>query len=259
MLEKILETKRKEIENLIMPLPQTAVKKASFMNALRNPKRRIALIAEVKKASPSKGVIRENFEPMKIAKAFEEAGADAISVLTDQLYFRGHRDYLAQIKQIVGIPVLRKDFLIDRRQIEESVRIGADAVLLIGEALEVSKLKELYDEAYEKGLECLVEVHNRETLENILSVFTPRIIGINNRNLKTFETSLRATKELAQLIPRESLCVSESGIHSFKDLQTVQMHGADAVLVGEALMRKTNVALGVKVLFGEVDDNAPPS
>jgi indole-3-glycerol phosphate synthase len=251
MLEQILETKRKEIETLILP-PSNDVKRISLINALKHSKRKPALIAEVKKASPSKGVIRENFEPVTISKAYEGAGAAAISVLTDQRYFQGHRDYLIQIKQAVQVPILRKDFIIDRKQIEESVRIGADAILLIGEALEVKKLYELYEEAYEKGLECLVEVHEQATLERILSLFTPKLIGVNNRNLKTFETSLHTTKEMARLLPKESLCVSESGISSYKDMQTVRAYGADAVLVGESLMKKENVMSAVRELFGEV-------
>jgi indole-3-glycerol phosphate synthase len=252
MLEQILETKRKEIETLILP-PQNNVKRISLINALKHSKRKPALIAEVKKASPSKGVIRPNFEPIAIAKAYEEAGAAAISVLTDQRYFEGHRDYLIQVKQAVQVPILRKDFIIDRKQIEESVRIGADAVLLIGEALEVKKLYDLYEEAYEKGLECLVEVHERGTLERILTVFTPKLIGVNNRNLKTFQTSLDTTKEMARLLPKESLFVSESGISSYKEIQTVREYGADAILVGESLMKKENVLSAVRELFGEVN------
>jgi indole-3-glycerol phosphate synthase len=252
MLKQILETKRQEVETLVLP-PKSDVKRISLLNALKHSKRKPALIAEVKKASPSKGVIRENFEPVTIAKAYEKAGAAAISVLTDQQYFQGHRDYLTEIKQTVQVPILRKDFIIERKQIEESVRIGADAVLLIGEALEVKKLYELYKEAYEKGLECLVEVHERDTLEQILAVFTPKIIGVNNRNLKTFATSLDTTKEIVSFIPKESLFVSESGISSYKDIQTVKAYGADAVLVGESLMRKENVLLAVRGLFGEVD------
>ncbi|WP_044748059.1 indole-3-glycerol phosphate synthase TrpC [Bacillus alveayuensis] len=252
MLKQILETKRQEVETLVLP-PKSDVKRISLLNALKHSKRKPALIAEVKKASPSKGVIRENFEPVAIAKTYEKAGAAAISVLTDQQYFQGHRDYLTEIKQAVQVPILRKDFIIERKQIEESLRIGADAVLLIGEALEVKKLYELYEEAYENGLECLVEVHEQDTLERILAVFTPKIIGVNNRNLKTFVTSLDTTKEIVSFIPKESLFVSESGISSYKDIQTVKAYGADAVLVGESLMRKENILLAVRELFGEVN------
>jgi indole-3-glycerol phosphate synthase len=253
MLEKILETKRKEIETLTLPPKQIERKKVSLLQALKNPKRKIGLIAEVKKASPSKGVIRHHFKPVEIAKAYEKSGVDAISVLTDQMYFQGHRDYLTQIKQSVELPVLRKDFIIERCQIDESVRMGADAILLIGEALEIKKLHELYEEAYEKGLECLVEVHERDTLEKILSLFIPNIIGVNNRNLKTFTTSLTTTAELAKCIPKQSLLVSESGIHSYEDLQTVRKCNANAVLVGEAYMKEENIAEGVQTLFGEVN------
>ncbi|MBA2875037.1 indole-3-glycerol phosphate synthase TrpC [Thermaerobacillus caldiproteolyticus] len=253
MLEQILTTKRKEVTTLTLPSTWSEVKRASLSAALRKPKRSIGLIAEVKKASPSKGLIRPDFHPVDIAKAYEQAGADAISVLTDVKYFQGHRQYLTDVKQAVQLPVLRKDFIIDRIQIEESVRIGADAILLIGEALPPKTLYELYKEAYEKGLECLVEVHKRETLENILAIFTPEIIGVNNRDLCTFVTSLETTKEVVPFVPADSIIVSESGIGNASDLTTVQTYGAKAVLVGESLMRKEDVGAAVHELFQEVD------
>lgn len=252
MLEQIIVTKRNEVRTLTLP-PMCDVPRVSLAKALTNRRRAIGLIAEVKKASPSKGVIRADFQPIAHANAYEQAGADAISVLTDETYFQGHRQYLTEIKQAVGVPVLRKDFIIDRVQIEESVRIGADAILLIGEALSPNALYELYEEAYEKGLECLVEVHRRETLENILALFTPAIIGINNRNLRTFTTSLDTTKEVAPLVPTTSILVSESGIHTYQDMQTVHAYGAQAVLVGESLMRQHDVAQAVRALYGEVE------
>ncbi|WP_027408575.1 indole-3-glycerol phosphate synthase TrpC [Anoxybacillus tepidamans] len=252
MLENILATKRKEIETLTLPR-RVDVPRVSLRAALEKQARPVALIAEVKKASPSKGIIRPDFQPVDIAKAYEQAGADAISVLTDAPYFQGHRQYLTAIKQIVRIPVLRKDFIIDRLQIEESARIGADAILLIGEALSPKALYELYQEAYEKGMECLVEVHSRETLERILELFTPAIIGINNRDLRTFTTTLNTTKEVAPFVPKECLIVSESGIACPSDLQKVQAYGADAVLVGESLMRKNDVSQAIYELYGEAE------
>ncbi len=253
MLEQILATKREEVETLTLPEPLPKRKRRPFAAALRQPRRMLGLIAEVKKASPSKGVIRPDFDPVAIAKAYERAGADAISVLTDERYFQGHRRYLRAVKEAVDLPVLRKDFIIDRRQVEESARLGADAILLIGEALPPETLEALYNEAYSLGLECLVEVHAKETLERILDRFTPEVVGINNRDLHTFVTTLEATKALASLVPPSCVIVSESGIGSHNDVQAVQSYGAQAVLVGESLMRQDDVERAVYRLFGEED------
>ncbi|MGX1900769.1 indole-3-glycerol phosphate synthase TrpC [Thermolongibacillus altinsuensis] len=252
MLEQILKTKREEIKQIHLTEPASSFPRRSLYEALKRPRRTIGLIAEVKKASPSKGVIRPHVSPREIARAYEKAGADAISVLTDERYFQGHRSYLTAVKQTVDVPVLRKDFIIDAKQITESVHIGADAILLIGEALEPEALHELYEQAYAAGLECLVEVHSAKTLEAILRRFTPTIIGINNRDLTTFHTSLVVTETLASLIPNGSLLVSESGIFTYDDVQTVKRAGAQAMLVGEALMREEDVALAIRRLFGEV-------
>ncbi|WP_216829243.1 indole-3-glycerol phosphate synthase TrpC [Alkalihalobacterium elongatum] len=249
MLKKIIETKMEELDQLVLP-PGIFVERKSLFKHLSLPNRKVGLIAEVKKASPSKGVIKENFHPVEIGKAYEESGADAISVLTDRTYFQGHRSYLTGIKEEVDLPILRKDFIISPLQIEESVRIGADAILLIAGIFEVEKLKELYMIAYEKGLECLVEVHSREELEEVLSVFTPKIIGVNNRNLKTFETSLEQTEQLSPLIPKDSLFISESGIHTHADVERVYKAGANGILVGESLMRANTPAAGIQSLFG---------
>jgi indole-3-glycerol phosphate synthase len=209
------------------------------------------LIAEVKKASPSKGIIREDFHPVEIAKEYLETGVDAISVLTDTPFFQGAKEYLTEIKNVVDVPILRKDFIVDRRQILESKYIGADAILLIGEVLEPTKLKEFYLEAEELGLECLVEVHSTQTVESLLQVITPKIIGINNRDLSSFITSTEQTKEIVPYLPSGSLIVSESGIHTLKDLQTVKEAGAKAILVGEAFMKEREPGIGIKKLFGE--------
>ncbi|ARP43240.1 indole-3-glycerol phosphate synthase [Geobacillus thermodenitrificans] len=255
MLEKILATKREELDTLTLPEPLPEPKRRPFAAALRRPRRALGLIAEVKKASPSKGIIRPDFDPVAIAKAYERAGADAISVLTDERYFQGHRRYLQEVKEAVNIPVLRKDFIIDRRQVEESARLGADAILLIGEALPPEMLEALYQEAYSIGLECLVEVHAKETLERILARFTPEVVGINNRDLHTFVTTLEATKALASLIPPSSVIVSESGISSYRDVRTIRSYGVQAMLVGESLMRQADVERAVYRLFGEDDGN----
>lgn len=249
MLNTILKTKEEEVASLQLP-EQKDVPSYSFYDALLHPNNKIALIAEVKKASPSKGVIREDFDPVKIARSYEAAGADAISVLTDEQYFQGHRDYLSAIKEVVSIPVMRKDFIIDERQIEETVRIGADAVLLIVGTVPIDQLNYLYDVAYDKGLDCLVEVHAKEELEQLLETFTPKIIGVNNRDLKTFNTSLTQTEEMAKLIPKESIFISESGIFTSDDIDRVARAGASGVLVGESLMRAETPEIGIKTLFG---------
>ncbi|MGG3891910.1 indole-3-glycerol phosphate synthase TrpC [Metabacillus fastidiosus] len=251
MLNKILETKKEEISRLVLP-EEGQFTKRSFYDALKNPNRHIGLIAEVKKASPSKGLIKENFHPVEIALAYEKGGADCLSVLTDVQYFQGANDYLTAVKNAVNIPILRKDFIIDELQIEEARRIGADAILLIGEALEAERLKELYDDAHSKNLDVLVEVHDIETLERVLKVFTPKLLGVNNRNLKTFETNIHQLKEISQLIPKDTLLVGESGIYTKEDLDTVKSYGASAVLVGESLMRKENQTEAIKELYGEI-------
>lgn len=249
MLETILTTKQKEVAELTLP-KQEKVTHYSLFEALKQPNRSIGLIAEVKKASPSKGVICEQFDPVAIASGYQAGGADAISVLTDREYFQGHPEYLSAIKHAVGLPVMRKDFIIDEKQIEETVRIGADAMLLIVGVVPIEELKRLYDIAYEKGLECLVEVHAKEELEQLLAVFTPKIIGVNNRNLKTFETSLSQTEEMAALIPEGSLFISESGIYNREDIDRVKRAGAAGVLVGESLMRAKSPEQGIETLFG---------
>lgn len=250
MLNKIIETKKDEIKKLVLP-DDEKLPHLSFYNALMYPKRELGLIAEVKKASPSKGLIKENFHPIDIALAYEKGGADCLSVLTDAPYFQGKREYLTEVKKSVNLPILRKDFIIDHIQIDEAKRIGADAILLIGEALEPSLLKELYQYATELTLDILVEVHDKQTLEQVLKVITPKILGVNNRNLKTFETNINQLEDMVSYIPKDTLLVSESGLYTKEDLYTVQQYGAKAVLVGESLMRKEDQTLAIKELFGE--------
>ncbi|UQZ46474.1 indole-3-glycerol phosphate synthase TrpC [Bacillus sp. PK3-037] len=250
MLENIINQKKEEVKTLTLPEEQP-FEKRSFKEALANPNRFIGLIAEVKKASPSKGLIKEEFVPEQIAKDYETAQADALSVLTDFPFFQGKNSYLSDVKRTVSIPVLRKDFIIDSIQVEESKRIGADAILLIGEVLDPVQLHELYLEAGEKEMDVLVEVHDQTTLEQIVKVFTPDILGINNRNLKTFETSLEQTKQIASLVPKECLLVSESGIGSLEHLTFVKEHGARAVLIGESLMRQHSQQKAIHALYGE--------
>ncbi|MGG3574985.1 indole-3-glycerol phosphate synthase TrpC [Bacillus gobiensis] len=250
MLNKIITRKREDLQDLSLP-EDLEIPIRPFKEALETSTRFLGLIAEVKKASPSKGLIKADFQPEEIARSYERAGADCLSVLTDFPFFQGKNEYLTSVKKTVQLPILRKDFILEPIQIEESKRIGADAILLIGEALEADKLHELYLEAYEKGLDVLVEVHDQHTLEEILKRFTPEIVGINNRNLKTFQTTLEQTLSIAQLVPKESLLISESGISSAEDLLFVEGCGAKAVLVGESLMRKDDQLLAIQDLFGE--------
>jgi indole-3-glycerol phosphate synthase len=252
MLKKIVEQKQREVKELVLPEALENANHKSLYDALSKSNRNPALIAEIKKASPSKGVIRDTFDHLAIAQEYKATKVDAISVLTDEHFFQGSIQYLMDVKAYVNVPVLRKDFIINPLQIEQSVRIGADAILLIGEVLESNQLHEFYQEAYEKGLECLVEVHSYETLEKILSKFSPKIVGVNNRNLNTFETNIIQTKQLAEYIPSGSLLVSESGIHTAKDLSAVKDFGANAVLIGEAFMRMSNPSDGIRNLYEEV-------
>lgn len=196
-------------------------------------------------------MIAEHISPAAIAKVYESSGASAISVLTDEHYFKGNRAYIAEVKQVTTLPVLRKDFIISELQIEESARLGADALLLIAGTVEMGQLHALYNKAYQLGMECLVEVHSEKELNRLLSHFTPEIIGINNRNLNTFETSLVQTEQMAAFIPDGVVIVSESGIHHANDIKRVQKAGANAVLIGESLMREEDKEKAIRTLFSE--------
>ena len=209
-----------------------------FLGALQ--KSGLSVIAEVKKASPSKGVIREDFTPIGIAKEYEKAGANAISVLTEKHYFGGSSEYLQAIREKTDLPILRKDFIIDAYQIYESLVIGADAVLLIAALLDSFTIARFMRIADTLGLACLVEAHNEKELRIALDAGA-RIVGINNRDLKTFEVDLGTTERLAKLIPADRVVVAESGIVTNADMKAVASYGADAVLVGEALMRSDNI------------------
>jgi indole-3-glycerol phosphate synthase len=207
-----------------------------------------AIIAEVKKASPSKGIIREDFDHRSIAKAYSDAGACALSVLTDKVFFQGDIRYIADIREDISIPILRKDFIIDSYQLEEAKAFGADAVLLIAAALEKNQLQELHIEAEELGLECLVEVHNEAELES-LDMSMVKIIGINNRNLADFSVDLATSIRLAASIPSGITIVSESGISSRGDIDLLMQNGIHAVLVGESLMRAVNPRDALRALM----------
>ncbi len=246
-----MQNKKEELINLTIPEADDKVKQASFVRALHNPNHSISLIAEIKRASPSKGIINDKINPIEVATAYEEAGADAISVLTDNVFFKGSIEDLKAVKQHVTIPVLRKDFIIDKKQIEESKAIGADAILLIVKALGAEKTYEFYEYATSCGLDCLVEVHELTELTELLEVFTPAVIGVNNRNLTNFNTSLQTSEGVANLIPEGTIFISESGIHSNDDISKVKQLGAKGVLVGEALMKAGSPQAGIAHLFSD--------
>jgi indole-3-glycerol phosphate synthase len=227
-----------------------------FVAALRKPRfGGIGLIAEVKKASPSAGVICQDFDPVRIAKAYEAAGASCLSVLTDEQFFQGSLDYLRQIRDAVKLPLLRKDFIIDERQILEAIEWGADAILLIVAILSDEQLQKFHSLAIEAGLAVLVEVHDEEELERALKI-PPALIGVNNRNLKTFKVDLATTERLAAKLfsspvtPHSSLLVAESGIHTHADVERLKKSGAGAILVGESLMKNGDIKTKVRELIG---------
>lgn len=203
-------------------------------------KNTLSIIAEVKKASPSKGIIRHNFNPTLIAKKYEENGASAISVLTEKYYFKGDKSYLEDIRNSIDLPILRKDFIIDPYQIYESKAIGSDAILLIASILDTDTLMEFLDIANNLGLHCLTEVHNEKELSSALKA-NSSIIGINNRDLKTFSTDLSTTTLLSKLIPSNLTIVSESGIKNRSHMKTAYDSGANAVLIGETLMKSSDI------------------
>ena len=209
---------------------------------------RIKFIAEVKKASPSAGIIREDFDYINIAKEYEAGGASAISVLTDKEFFKGDMKYLSEIKETVSLPVLRKDFIIDPYQIYEARAAGADLVLLIARILTKERIDTFLTLSHELGMECLVEVHDNDELENVLET-EAAIIGINNRNLDTFETNLETTLQLCHRIPEDKIVVSESGIKTRADVLMLEGAGIDAILIGETLMRSIDISRKIKELF----------
>jgi len=200
---------------------------------------KLGLIAEVKKASPSAGVIQPDFDYLTIARAYEKGGASAISVLTDEKYFQGRLEYMTTIRAEVGIPVMRKDFIVHEAQIFEAVVAGADAILLIVAALDQATLEHLLEVAHTMQLEVLMEVHDLPELERALQTDV-KILGVNNRNLKTFQVDLGTTETLAEEVPDDIILVTESGIKTLEDAHRLAKAGADALLVGETLMRSAN-------------------
>lgn len=211
------------------------------------------LIAEVKKASPSAGLIRPDFDPVRIARQYEVAGATCLSVLTDEKFFQGHLDYLRDIRGIVRIPVMRKEFIIDRYQIAEARVAGADCVLLIAECLDDVCLHDLYGYARRLGMDVLIELYDIENVQRVLATGT-KLVGVNNRDLRTFVTSLEHTFRVNQQIPDDVLLVSESGINTRDDIRRLCEAGVGAVLVGESLMRQPDIAKAVRDLMGDAPE-----
>ncbi|MEJ2690474.1 MAG: indole-3-glycerol phosphate synthase TrpC [Deltaproteobacteria bacterium] len=252
ILDLIVERKKQEVADLrrhkVMPPEESIPPPRGFSRALTGTEG-IAIIAEAKKASPSKGVIRVDFDPVAIARNYLAGGATAMSVLTDKHFFAGDLQFIPMVRAAVPLPVLRKDFIIDPLQIEEAAAYGADAVLLIAAILEVSQILDFRQMAEEIGMDVLVEVHDEYELENALAAGS-RLIGVNNRNLKDFsvdlETTFRIKKQLAEGIP----LVSESGIRNRDDLKRLAAAGVTAALIGETLMRSTDEAQALRTLLG---------
>ena len=256
ILDKIVAAKRLEIALAKAAVPAAQLRAAladappvrDFFAPLaaRGP---IKMIAEVKKASPSQGVIRADFDPVAIARIYESSGATCLSVLTDEPFFQGRLDYLRQVRASVRIPVLRKDFILDEYQLLEARVAGADAVLLIAECLDDCHLRALHNAALELGMAPLVEFYDPENLPRVLAAGAT-LIGVNNRDLRTFVTDLDHTLRLREKIPRDAVFVGESGIHSRADVLRLQQAGVDAMLVGESLMRQPDIAAAVRQLLG---------
>ena len=252
ILSAILETKKKRVEVLkkhrdtFLPMIKKAPAPLSFKEAIKR-KNKISFITEIKQASPSSGLLRKNFSHVELAKLFKNEKANAISVVTEEDFFLGKVHYIEDIKKEVNLPILRKDFILEEVQILESRAVGADAILLIMGILDEEKMKRLYAFAKDLGMDVLAEVHTEKELKKVLNIGVD-IIGINSRNLHTFCVNLERTKKLLPFIPEEVVRVSESGIRDLKDVLLLKGLGADAVLVGEALMRADDIAEKIKEL-----------
>ena len=258
ILEKIITTKHRELNAALQTAPLLAVKAAAegapkprdFIAAIcaKIAAGKAAVIAEIKKASPSKGVIRVDFNPAEIAKSYEAGGAACLSVLTDVEYFQGSAEYLKQARAACNLPVLRKDFMIDAYQVFEARAMGADCILLIAAAIDLAKMRELESIAHSLGMAVLVEVHNGEELDLALHLETP-LLGINNRNLRTFDVNLQTTLDLLPRIPQGKIVVTESGIFTADDVALMRKNKVHTFLVGEAFMRQSDPGAELKMVF----------
>jgi indole-3-glycerol phosphate synthase len=259
ILNKILNTKHAEVAEAIAHKPlilmrgeaQQAGIARDFVGSIRSriAAGKAAVIAEIKKASPSKGVIREHFRPAEIAATYAAHGAACLSVLTDELYFQGSPDYLKQARAACDIPVLRKDFMIDPYQVYEARAMGADCILLIAAALSLPRMRELETIAHDLGMAVLVEVHDGDELDLALQLETP-LVGINNRNLRTFDVTLDTTLGLLSRIPENRIVVTESGIFTPEDVALMRSHQVNTFLVGEAFMRQADPGVELARVFG---------
>ena len=249
ILDQIKLTKMREVSKLNKNqleydkknFVKSSKNKKRFEDSLKNPgNRRYTLITEIKKASPSKGIIREDFNPCELARSYEKGGASCLSVLTDTTYFKGSNDYIAQIKKIVSLPILRKDFIIDPLQVIESKNLGADCILIIVGMNSIEDNKKIEYMALDIGLECILEVHSLEELE-ATKHFSSNIIGINNRDLNTFVTDIETTIKLLPRVPKNKTIISESGLSKKSDLVRLANLGVSSFLVGESLMKQQDV------------------
>jgi len=247
--EKILLAKQSNFEEDLKLKIQGLAPTRPFIEAIHKP-RTISLIAEIKKASPSRGVIRQDFNPVEIARIYKEAGAQAVSVLTEEDFFQGSISYLNEIRNAVDLPILRKDFILEPYQVYESRFFGADAILLIAELLSKDKLSELMTLAGSLGLDCLVEAHTEKELKKVLSLKGEFAVGINNRDLHTLEVDFKTTEKLFILIPKDRIVVIESGIKNSQDILFLKILGASACLIGEALMESQDIKHRVEELMG---------
>ncbi len=259
ILDKIINNKKKEIAFLKKARPLPVLKKELssfkfrkniFLKALKCAKT-IAVIAEIKRRSPSKGILRKNFKPLEIAKEYERAHASALSILTDRKFFGGSSAIFKSVRCVTKLPMLRKDFILEEYQVYESRLMGADAILLIAGILSFGQLRSLSRSAQRLGLDCLYEVHTPNEVKKILPL-KPKIVGINNRNLRTFKVDIHTTKRLIKKLPKSAFVVSESGIQSHEDLVYLKKMGVKAALVGESLMKQKSPGAALQKLLGDL-------